>query len=1165
MRIDRLDLTAYGPFTGATLDLSGGARGLHVIHGPNEAGKSTALRGLRALLFGVPHRCDDAFLHAYDAIRIGAVLRDEDGGVLEIIRRKAAKRTLRAADDDAEVDPTILENRFLGNITADLFDKMFALDHASLSAGGAAALRAGGELSSILFGSGLDLAELRAYQKRLDAEVDSLFKPSGQNPRINAAIRGIEDKRKEIDAASLKGSVWSDGVGELDELRRRREAVDRDWKRVAAERERLRRVQLALPDLAVRDALLADLATLADAPRLSDDFPDRRRRADRRRDDATVARRIASDDLERLRTELVALPAPALILDDAEVVEAVQAEVGEERRSAHLRVTQVRKRAKHLEEARELASEMGREGEFAPGAIPRLPKGLKSRLQHAHQNHIAYAFEHESARGEIESARKSLAALRLEDRDRPAPRDPAGLKRAIARIQALGDSSDARDGSARELAKLERQASLLRGKLGLGDATPEQIAGLPVPAREVLERLRDAIAAAEAASEAAAREYDVVEDNLLNLVQIIERRKRESDAPGDDALDQGRADRDAAWRRVKADWPAAATGVLIDAFEAASRDADLVADRLRHSSDEVAARARDLADKAHLIETLGSRKRRKDEAAAALDAVRTSWTALLAPLEIAARTPREMIDWADHHAFSIEKSEAIAEVRGKIAAVDAGRSAGVSELHREIAALGEAVMPGESLASARERAAAVLDAIREEANRNAQAASSRAQAARSLEKATAALAESESQLAAWRESWASMLEPLGLAPDAPPEHALAVLDSMTDLAKSLDEAEKLATEIGDGERESALFAARLSDLARAHAPSVASAPTEAVAKMLMVSLRAAREIESSRSKLAKDREDQARAIRAADLDLEASSLALAALAHEAGASIDDDLGAIERRALDRAGRELELHAVEGRLTVLASGAGIDALIDEARGSSAIDLDSNLIQLDEQFQAMSGDRDALGERIGEKANELRMMEETAREARADRAVADREHLLATLETDVERYVHLRLSLAVLRGAIEEFREKNQAPVLRRASEHFAKLTLGSFAGLRADLDDKDEPVLQGVRPDGSTRLGVGGMSVGTTDQLYLAMKLASLEHTIQTRPPLPLVVDDLLIQFDDDRAAAALGCLAELSRKTQVLFFTHHDHLVELARSRLPADTLFIHRLGRRSG
>ena len=87
-----------------------------------------------------------------------------------------------------------------------------------------------------------------------------------------------------------------------------------------------------------------------------------------------------------------------------------------------------------------------------------------------------------------------------------------------------------------------------------------------------------------------------------------------------------------------------------------------------------------------------------------------------------------------------------------------------------------------------------------------------------------------------------------------------------------------------------------------------------------------------------------------------------------------------------------------------------------------------------------------------------------------------------------------------------------------------------------------------------------MSLGTADQLYLALRLATLETYLDRREPLPLVVDDILIQFDNARASATLSALAELSRRTQVLVFTHHEHLRELAARVVPADVLFHHEL-----
>ena len=54
MKILRLDLRAFGPFSDVSLDLAAGSEGFHLIYGPNEAGKSSALRALRNLLYGIP-------------------------------------------------------------------------------------------------------------------------------------------------------------------------------------------------------------------------------------------------------------------------------------------------------------------------------------------------------------------------------------------------------------------------------------------------------------------------------------------------------------------------------------------------------------------------------------------------------------------------------------------------------------------------------------------------------------------------------------------------------------------------------------------------------------------------------------------------------------------------------------------------------------------------------------------------------------------------------------------------------------------------------------------------------------------------------------------------------------------------------------------------------
>ena len=79
MKIKRLDLKAFGPFTDRTLEFDSKKPGLHIIYGPNEAGKSSSLRALKALLYGFPERTPDNFLHANDQLLVGGCLEGANG------------------------------------------------------------------------------------------------------------------------------------------------------------------------------------------------------------------------------------------------------------------------------------------------------------------------------------------------------------------------------------------------------------------------------------------------------------------------------------------------------------------------------------------------------------------------------------------------------------------------------------------------------------------------------------------------------------------------------------------------------------------------------------------------------------------------------------------------------------------------------------------------------------------------------------------------------------------------------------------------------------------------------------------------------------------------------------------------------------------------------
>ena len=138
----------------------------------------------------------------------------------------------------------------------------------------------------------------------------------------------------------------------------------------------------------------------------------------------------------------------------------------------------------------------------------------------------------------------------------------------------------------------------------------------------------------------------------------------------------------------------------------------------------------------------------------------------------------------------------------------------------------------------------------------------------------------------------------------------------------------------------------------------------------------------------------------------------------------------------------------------------------------------------------------------------------------------------------------------------FRERAQAPMVAAASTYFSLMTGGRYVRLEAD-EEGEKPVLRAVQADGAKK-GIEAMSDGTSDQLYLALRLAALDLRRASHPHMPLVLDDVLITSDDERAANILRALARFAEGGQVMIFTHHHHLIDVARAALDDQALAVH-------
>jgi chromosome segregation protein len=192
-------------------------------------------------------------------------------------------------------------------------------------------------------------------------------------------------------------------------------------------------------------------------------------------------------------------------------------------------------------------------------------------------------------------------------------------------------------------------------------------------------------------------------------------------------------------------------------------------------------------------------------------------------------------------------------------------------------------------------------------------------------------------------------------------------------------------------------------------------------------------------------------------------------------------------------------------------------------------------------------------LGERREELSAQRTRAeavladmREGRDAAAMAQQaEDALAEARAVTERYATLHVARVLLRSGIDRFRKEQQGPLLRAAGRHFALLTGGRYERLIVDYDSTGRTVLLAIRDTGA-ECPVEALSEGARDQLYLALRIAAVEAYAVQAEPLPFIADDLLVHFDDARATSAIALLAELGQTTQVILFTHHDHIATLA-------------------
>ena len=252
MRFERLDILRYGALTDRSLVFRADAK-LHIVYGPNEAGKSSALSAISDLLFGFPTAAQYSFQHDPASLRVGASVASRDGASLTFRRRRGRKSTLLAATDAEEALADDALTPFLGSLSRDVFERAFGLNSASLRAGGESMLKSGGEIGSLLFSAASGLTGLSEMRKDLEAEADVIYAPRRSKDRLFYQVLDTHEEARRAERDNeLKASDWKRLIAEQAE-------VESDLQTVSSERQETKRALESLRLLQRLDPIIREI------------------------------------------------------------------------------------------------------------------------------------------------------------------------------------------------------------------------------------------------------------------------------------------------------------------------------------------------------------------------------------------------------------------------------------------------------------------------------------------------------------------------------------------------------------------------------------------------------------------------------------------------------------------------------------------------------------------------------------------------------------------------------------------------------------------------------------------------------------------------------------------------------------------------------------------
>ena len=1263
MKIERIELDGFGRFAG--YELGPFDAPVTVLLGPNEAGKSTLLAAIRAILFGFPQRGGNKHYPPLEGGRHGGRLHvvDSAGERMTIERYQGARGgpvSIFAASG-AALPETALQ-QLLGGHSKDVFEQIFAFTLDELTSD---KLLEDNEVNGQIYSAGIGAARLPKAVREIADQRDGVFAPRGRVHRmaqtsrafeevqsqlrevernadryaeltelarqLESAVREAEEKRHSLQAQSARAQLlmqawepWvelaeterqierldvaefpADGIPRLEQfeerMRNAASAADAARLRVESAREAagvqiehedilsrsadvsalqsgMDRFLSAVDDLPRReqervahqaqldDALLAlggdwDLARL-DAFRFSDADQSELERHRLLLGDARDARRTAQARRDDAASELAsAEPRPdddALLARSGEIAQLERGRAAFADALANLPEAQAELRASGREAERALA-DLG--AGWDAQRLDQLDLSIDARYEITDFAQRLRAADDEAAR---------LSALAVQSRDllEESRREEASAREALDEAaqpeldaEAIGD----RRSAIRAMQARLRDAEAARQRIG---ALELQLApaGGPEEGAEETESRRDwnriigglgilagiVILAIGVALGGDSLVVGLVAGILLAAIgaSLFPSRRR---SRGDADSPIARNTRDSLRReREQAEMISAelADGAAALGIERVDEEA-LIA--VGTALDQAADLLRGREELAHRLAERETRRGQREQAAN--EATEAAETAAGARSGI----EREWSAWLSQRGLrdsfrpdGVNELVGAATVARQALAAQRRSRERVQRIEQVVAQFTAAVAPlaaefggSESGGSATEAAAAALverhAAAEQRATQFQRAKAAADSAGRELE---AAIAASDEAAAAWR-GWLPErgLDP-GFAPDAvlrlreQVETARARRLLLADTERRIDGVRKIIDEYAAG---AASLAAAFGDAVDAASPASVELAARRLIDLLADVARRADQRRVAGERLA----EAEQALAGARNDRDGAHRELDALLDRGGAppGEDPELRAedFRRRAdlFDERQRALERRASLQRQLRQLGGvdARFDAFIAELRASDREQIEARGERIGQEAAEAARELREASERLGTVGQQL---DDLGSESESSRLRLERERLIERARGDAREWAKHQLAGWLLARTREKFEAERQPDVLRHAQEFMAAASGGRYRQVQAPLGEQR---INLVEAGGAAKTTVQ-LSRGTREQLYLALRFGLIRELGARTEPLPVVVDEVLVNFDPERAEQAALAFHQLAETHQVLVFTCHPETAE---------------------